>query len=82
MKITKNDVFFVLSLLCALWFTVIGMVWVYYVAVWMAYPIGGLSFLFMKMMKEESIRTKIVKYILIFGLFLSFSVLVYLLIFD
>lgn len=82
MKITKNDILFVCSLIFALWFAVVGIFWVYWIALFIAYPIGGLSILLLKMMKEHSVRTNIIKIILLIGLVLSLGMLGYLLIFE
>lgn len=81
MKITKNDVLFVFSLISAIWFACIGIIWVYWIAV-IAYPFAAISIFLLKMMKEESLRTKIIKVILIIGLVTSLSALLFLLIYN
>lgn len=81
MKVTKNDIFFIFSLISAIWFALIGIIWVYWIAV-IAYPFGGLSFFLLTRMKEESLRTKIIKVVLIVGLIASLSSLVFLLIYH
>jgi uncharacterized lipoprotein NlpE involved in copper resistance len=74
MKITRNDVLFVLGILLALWFTVIGIMWVLLAALVYAYPAGLLSLLcWYKIKDENKPRTKIIPWILGIGLVLSLT---------
>ena len=82
-KAMRNTILFILGLLCALWFAWTGMVWVYWAALFIAYPIGllGLACWFV-IRAENKKRTKFIPIVLSTGLLLSLSVLTYLLIFD
>lgn len=83
MTITKNDILFYFGLLCAIWFAWLGMVWVYSAALFIAYPVGIVSFFIWRTIKNENKkRTKAIPIILAIGLVLSLSVLIYLLIWD
>ena len=81
LMINKNDIFFVLSLISGLWFALVGMVWVYWIALFIAYPFGLISFLLWRNIRQDGRkRTKIIPVILTIGLALSLSVLIFLLI--
>lgn len=83
MKITKNDILFILALICAAWFMLTGIVWVYLAALFIAYPFGLISFLLWLSIKNENRkRTKIIPIALGIGLLLSLLVLVYMLIWE
>ena len=83
MKITKNDVLFVFALLFALWFALTGIVWVYFAALFVAYPFGALSLVFwLTIRKDGKKRNIVLPIVLAFGLAASLSVLVYLLIYN
>lgn len=83
MNISKNDILFGLAILTAVWFALMGMVWVYGAALVIAYPVGLISFfLWRSIRKENRSRTSWIPGILLTGLVLSLSVLVYLLIFE
>jgi hypothetical protein len=83
MKITKNDILFTLALICAAWFMLTGIVWVYLAALFIAYPFGLISFLlWLSIRNENKKRTKIIPIALGIGLLLSLSVLVYMLIWE
>ncbi|MEO6039164.1 MAG: hypothetical protein ABIQ93_12195 [Saprospiraceae bacterium] len=83
MKITKNDLLFYLSLISAIWFAWMGMLWVYWAALFIAYPFGLLSFLLWRVIRNENRkRTKLIPVILVIGLALSLGVLIYLLIWE
>lgn len=82
---TKNNFAFVLSLILALWFTLMGGVWVYWASLLIAWPAAVISFLLYRYgLKNDDRKTryKWVKWILITGVIWSLSVLIYLLIFD
>lgn len=77
MKITRNDILFVISLLLAVWFAGTGMVWIYSAAIFISYPFGLLSFILWRIIKNENKkRTKYIPIILMVGLVLSLTVLV------
>lgn len=81
MRVTRNDVFFYLGLLCAVWFALMGFVWTYNAALVIAYPVGLLSLVLWWMIRREARkRTKAIPIVLGIGLTLSLSVLVTLLI--
>ncbi|GAB1430492.1 hypothetical protein MASR2M18_13250 [Ignavibacteria bacterium] len=81
MKITANDVLFTLAILFAVWFTVLGIVWVYWFALIFAYPFGIASLVIWSYIKKDGKkRNKIIPVILIVGLLCSFSSLGYILI--
>ncbi len=83
MKISKNDVLFILSLLSAIWFALLAWIWVYLAALIFAYPIGILSFiLWLLIRKENKKRTKIIPIVLSIGLAFSLGVLGYWMIFE
>lgn len=83
MKLTKGDIYFSLALILACWFTLTGMVWVYWAALIIGYPAGLLSlFLWYKGRKtdDKTNRYKLIPIVLLVGLLLSLGVLVALLI--
>lgn len=85
MKLSKNDLIFISALLLAIWFALMGMVWVYGAAIVIAYPAGIISWLlYNKGLKSDKKvqRYKIIKIILITGLVLSLATLTYLLLFE
>lgn len=83
MSITRNDLFFYAGLICAIWFAWTGMVWTYWAALFIAYPVGIISFILWSTIKNENRRrTKAIPIILAVGLMLSLVVLIYLLIWD
>jgi len=83
MKINKNDILFYSAILFAIWFAWTGGIWTYSAALFIAYPFGVISLLiWLSIRKENRKRTKWIPRVLIAGLILSLSVLVYLLIWD
>jgi small neutral amino acid transporter SnatA (MarC family) len=81
MKLSKNDLLFYTAILFAIWFACTGIVWVYWVALIIAYPIGLVSlFIWLYLKKENRARNKWILRILIVGLLISLSVLMCLLI--
>jgi len=83
MKLDKNDILFYISLFCAVWFALTGMIWTYNAALFISYPIGLTSFILWRSIKnEKKKRTRLLPIILTVGLTLSLSVLLYLLLFD
>jgi hypothetical protein len=83
MAISKKDILFWTGIVTAIWFAWTGMVWTYNAALLIAYPIGLISYLIWRNIRKDNYpRNKFIPRILLFGLTLSLSVLVYLLIFD
>lgn len=83
MKVTTNDVIFVIAAIFAAWFAFFGMVWTYWGALFVAYPFGLISFILWRVIKSDGKkRNKTIPIILSVGLVLSLSVLVYLLIWE
>ena len=79
----RNTIIFIFGLLCALWFAWIGMIWVYWAALVIAYPVGLISLACWFLIRHENKkRTRFIPIVLAIGLVLSLSVLIYLLIFD
>lgn len=79
MKITKKDANFIISLVFAVWFALIGMAWAYWAALILGYPFGIISFLLWRRgrkVDEKSERYKIVIWILAIGLALSLTALI------
>lgn len=74
---------FWIGLITAIWFAWTGMIWTYWAALIIAYPIGIVSFILWRMIKDENRRrTKFIPIILSIGLMLSLGVLICLLIWD
>ncbi len=81
MKITKNDILFILAILFALWFSAAGVIWVYWVALFCAYPFGIISFLIWRNIRKDGKKRNIaIPIILIIGFLSSLSFLAYILI--
>ena len=79
----KNTLLFVLGLLMAVWFTLAGMVWIYWMAPIIAYPFGIGSFFIWRAIKTDGLERNIaIPIILEIGLSLSLGMLLYLAIFD
>ncbi|MDP4761007.1 MAG: hypothetical protein NWR96_05175 [Crocinitomicaceae bacterium] len=76
MKRTKNDWIALISFLFALWFSLTGIIWVYGAALIMAYPFGLTSFILWRFfLHGEHRKSKLIPFILVCGLLLSFMVL-------
>lgn len=83
MNISRNDILFVLALICAVWFFLTGVSWTYSAALVIAYPAGITSFiLWMVIRNENKKRTKFIPIILTIGFILSMTVLICLLIWE
>jgi hypothetical protein len=83
MTISKNDILFWTAIVTAIWFVLTGMVWTYWAALIIAYPVGLTSFTIWRIIKSDNKpRNKFIPRILLVGLTLSFLTLSYLLIFD
>lgn len=79
----RNTILFILGLLLATWFAVIGLVWFYLVALYLAYPAGLLALTcWLVIRKDNKWRNRFIPIILITGLIASLSVLIYLLYFN
>jgi hypothetical protein len=77
----RNTIIFITGLLCAIWFTLFGVMWAYWGALFIAYPFGIIAFVCWFFIRNENKkRTKLIPVILSIGLALSLSVLIYLLI--
>ncbi|WP_140937426.1 hypothetical protein [Sphingobacterium lumbrici] len=76
MKIAKNDILFTLALVFALWFTTTGIFWVYWAALFVAYPFGIASlFIWQNIKNDGKKRNKIIPIVLIIGLLCSIGML-------
>ena len=83
MPALKNNILYYLGLITAIWFALTGMVWVYWAALFIAYPVGLTSFfLWISIRQENSKRVKLIPMILVTGLILSIATLLALLIWD
>lgn len=77
----RNTIIFIIGLLCAIWFAWTGMVWIYWGALFIAYPVGIISLLcWLAIRNENKKRTKAIPITLSLGLALSLTVLTCLLI--
>ncbi|MCO6498495.1 MAG: hypothetical protein J5I50_12630 [Chitinophagaceae bacterium] len=80
-KITKNDLLFTLATFFALWFSAVGIIWFYGVALFCAYPFGIISFLIWRNIRKDGKKRNIaIPIILIIGLLSSLGFLAYILI--
>jgi len=81
-KTVAGHALFILTLLLAIWFTLFGMVWVYFAALIIAYPVGIISLvicLTMLSADKSQKRYKAVLYLLLLGFILSIGALIILL---
>ncbi|TZF83605.1 hypothetical protein FW774_08995 [Pedobacter sp. BS3] len=77
--VTKNDICFSIAMLFACWFAVTGVVWVYWIALVVAYPFGIASFFMWRALKKDRKKRNVaIPVILLAGLVASVSVLIYL----
>ncbi len=78
MQSITNNILFTLGVLLALCFALLGMLWAYYVALILAYPIGIVSLIiWFKVKKDNRTRNKLIIGILIIGFILSMAMLFY-----
>ena len=83
LNVSRNDIMFTVAMVAAVWFAWMGMLWLYWGALFLAYPFGILSLvLWFKIRDEQKARTKYIPIVLAFGLFLSLAALAYYLITD
>lgn len=76
MNSTKNDLLFWLAIVFAVWFMAGGIFWVYWFALFFAYPFGIAGLLiFLYIKKDGRKRNRTIPIILIAGLLLSLSIL-------
>jgi hypothetical protein len=77
----RNTILFIIGVLCSLWFAVMGIYWVYFAALFIAYPVGLIGLLCWFLIRNENKkRTKAIPVILSIGVAVSLSVLIVLLI--
>lgn len=75
---SKNDLLFYLALIFAIWFLFTGIFWVYWIALFIAYPAGIIALiLWTKIKKDKKQRNKVIPLILIIACLLSIGILVY-----
>lgn len=80
MNINKNDIYFGIALLFAIWFSIFGWFWVYWITLFIAYPFGIISFfIWLNIKKDGKPRNKFIPRVLIIGLIISLSFLIALL---
>jgi len=83
MKTKQNGILFWIGIVTAIWFALAGMVWAYWACLIIAYPVGLISYFIWRSIKSDNKqRNKFIPAILLIGLALSISVLIYLLIFG
>jgi nicotinamide riboside transporter PnuC len=83
MAVRKKNILFWIGIITAIWFACTGMIWPYWACLFIGYPIGLISyFIWRTIKKNNEPRNKFIPRILILGLILSISVLIYLLIFH
>ena len=73
----KNNILFVLAIVFALWFAFTGIFWVYYIALFAAYPFGIASFFIWKNIKKDGRkRNTVIPVLLLIGLLCSLAMLI------
>ncbi len=78
----NNTLLYVLAVIMACWFAVIGAFWAYWIALFLAYPFGIISLLiWLTIKKDDKKRNVAIPAILGAGLFLSLATLLYLVLF-
>lgn len=81
MAIQKNDAFFLLGLMAAIWFALTSWLWAYWAALVISYPFGLISyFLWQKIQAENRQRNRFIPIILGLGVLSSVITLACLLI--
>lgn len=80
---TKNDILFTIALILSIWFLITGYIWVYWIALFIAYPPAIISFfIWIKIRKDNKSRNIIIPIILLSGLILSVGIIIYAAIFK
>lgn len=85
MSITNGDILFTISLLFAIWFALTGIIWIYWGALYIAYPFGLTSFFLFQWGRKIDVkqnRYRLIKKVLTLGLIVSLVVLICILLFD
>lgn len=78
MKITRNDILFIVAVLFAVWFVAVGWVWVYYANIIYALPFGIASLVIWFFIKKDlKKRNKIIPALLVIGMVDSLLWLLY-----
>lgn len=78
MKITRNDILFIVAVLFAVWFVAVGWVWVYYANIIYALPFGIASLVIWFFIKKDlKKRNKIIPTLLVIGTVVSLLWLLY-----
>lgn len=78
MKITRNDILFIVAVLFAVWFVSVGWVWVYYANIIYALPFGIASLAIWFFIKKDlKKRNKIIPALLVIGMVDSLLWLLY-----
>ena len=78
MKITRNDILFIVAVLFAVWFVAVGWVWVYYANIIYALPFGIASLVIWFFIKKDlNKRNKIIPALLVIGMVDSLLWLLY-----
>lgn len=73
---TINNILFVLAIVFAFWFAVIGIFWVYWMALYIAYPFGVVSFFIWKNIKKDGRKwNTVIPVLLLIGLVFSLAML-------
>lgn len=77
----RNTILFITGLIFALWFILAGMVWFYWAALFIGYPIGAAALgCWYEIRNENKSRTRLIPILVSVGLVLSLCTLTYLLI--
>ena len=80
MKASSSDIRFVIAIVFAIWFAFTGFFWAYWIALFIAYPFGIISFLlWLSLRTKKEKRMQWIPIILLVGLSLSLGMLIYLL---
>ncbi|HEY8399659.1 MAG TPA: hypothetical protein VIK89_00280 [Cytophagaceae bacterium] len=82
MNLNKNDLFFFVSLILALWFALTAGAWFFWLNLFVSFPAGILSFILYKQGIKDDTRKnryKIIKVIWVIGIIVSLGMLVYIL---
>lgn len=76
MKFNKSAVLFYVGMICAIWFALTGWLWLYWAALFIAYPFGLVGFIVWLVIKKYNQRRATwLARILIAGLIISLFVL-------